>query len=651
MALGRDKTQGPAIAIAVLVFGAFAVVSTWPLSRYLDTHLPGSAAFDNVTFLWSFWWVRTILASAGDLFHTGFLFHPFGTGLAMHTHAFFNAFVGATLFADLPIVQAQNLVLVGSIALNGVCAYLLAWWLTRHRAAALVAGLYFVASPYFPGHLQGHFNLVPAWTLPLFALTWLRSLDRTSPASAVAAGVVFAAAAWTDYYYAAYLVAFALVVVAVRWVGIRWIVAAARPRTNVDRLLEVLCLLLVGAVVLIRITGGGVFFVDDVRISATTGLPLATAAWGLLFVRLWRVKRPWPAVSWTTGASPWRDLKLVGLAGSVAAAGTFPILREAVALLQSGSYMTPPGFLRSAAEGVDPLSLVSGNPFHPLWGGLISRFYAAAEINVVENTAYVGLVVLVTFVLTRGFSRLPPATRLWRVTAVVFLIWALGPYLRVLGENTGLYLPAALLRLLPAASNLRIPGRAMVMVYLSLSVLLAYALSAWSPRRGRGRLPLAAAVVVVIADFAATPPPLLSFQTPAVYRTLAGLPHGAVLELPMGIRDGFAEYGRLDHRVLVYQATHGKPIVGGFVARMTDTLLQQHLDSPLFGPLLDLSAGTIPDAETLERLRRDGPALLRSHGIRYIVLAEDAAPVLRDVVLAWPLARITDDGGLLLEVP
>ena len=43
---------------------------------------------------------------------------------------------------------------------------------------------------------------------------------------------------------------------------------------------------------------------------------------------------------------------------------------------------------------------------------------------------------------------------------------------------------------------------------------------------------------------------------------------GAVLELPLGIRDGFGEYGVLDSRVQDHQTLHEKPLVGGFVSRM-----------------------------------------------------------------------------------
>lgn len=639
----------PSVAAAAVLFLLLAIVLTWPLVLHLDTHIPGPIPFDNVAFLWNFWWVREVLSSPTTLFETHALFHPYGTGLAAHTHTFLNAFIGATLLSGLSIVAAQNVVIIGSLALNGFCTYLLVWRLTRHQTASLIAGLYFAASPYFAGHVLGHFNLVPAWSLPLFALLWLRALDRASYPSAIGAGVFFASVIWIDYYYGAYLLAFLVITLMVRGIAVRWRTVPTQPPHAFDRLLDALCVLLLCAVIVIRVTGGGVFDVAGIRISATTGLPPLTAVWVLIAVRLWRRWRPIPLVSRRENATPFRDLALAMVAGGVTAVGIFPVLREAARLWLDDGYVTPPGFLRSAAEGVDPIGLIAGNPFHPVWGGAVTWLYDVADINVIESTAWFGVVAIGVCVATRGFATLPPEARLWRVTALVFLIWALGPYLRLLGENTGLYLPAALLRLLPVASNLRIPGRAVVMVYLSLSVLLAYAMVAMPSLRSRTRL--AAIASLILIDFAPAPPALLRLDQPAVYRALADMPSGAVLELPMGIRDGFGEDGALDHRLLFYQSIHDKPMAGGFVARMTDTLKQEHLESPLFGPLLELSSGNVPAPESLTALREDGSVLLEANGIHYVVLARTAHPLLRETVAAWPLRLVTsDDERELFEV-
>src|SRR5438270_1368922 len=139
-------------------FLAIAMVWSLPLSLHFSTHLPGEAFGDNAVFLWDFWWMRTALASTGGFFHTPYLFAPAGVDLTLHTHIALPAFVGATVLHGLPLVVALNVTTLAALALNGFCAYLLAWRLTHERFASVVAGIIFGCSPYVAAHLNGHFN-------------------------------------------------------------------------------------------------------------------------------------------------------------------------------------------------------------------------------------------------------------------------------------------------------------------------------------------------------------------------------------------------------------------------------------------------------------------------------------------------------------
>ena len=122
--------------------------------------------------------MREALGSGERFFSTPYLFAPYGTDLTLHTHTALNAFAGATMFGGLSPLAALNITILLSLFLNGFCAYLLAWRITRDIGAALVAGLVFGGSPYLAAHLNGHFNLTSAWTLPLFALAVRRCVRR-----------------------------------------------------------------------------------------------------------------------------------------------------------------------------------------------------------------------------------------------------------------------------------------------------------------------------------------------------------------------------------------------------------------------------------------------------------------------------------------
>src|SRR4029077_10413075 len=137
------------------------------------------------------WWVRHGLAPRGlEYFHTTYLFYPFGTSIANHPHTALPAIVAATLLRPVSIVTAQNLLLLAYVFANMSVMYALAWDITRHLTASVLAALVFGLSPYLAVHLLGHFDLVAAWVLPAFALALRRAVRQRSNAAAVAAGLV-----------------------------------------------------------------------------------------------------------------------------------------------------------------------------------------------------------------------------------------------------------------------------------------------------------------------------------------------------------------------------------------------------------------------------------------------------------------------------
>jgi hypothetical protein len=273
--------------------------------------------------------------------------------------------------------------------------------------------------------------------------------------------------------------------------------------------------------------------------------------------------------------------------------------------------------------------------------------YAAMHLDVVEGMAWMGVAVIVALVATRAGWRRRADALVWRVVAVGVFIWALGPSLTIGGLNTGFYLPAALVRFLPVVANARMPGRAMVMVYLAAAVLLAVGMaSAWTRRRGS----VAAVGALVLLDFLPAPFPLYTPDRPAMYATLAALPAGAVLDVPLGVRDGFGEIGALDPRTLYYQTLHDKPMVSGFVARLPATLLPRLQQSPL-SVVLRLSAREVVEPEILDASRTAAAAFLTRSGIRYVIVnTATASSDLQRYVASLPIALVETDGARQLYI-
>ena len=222
------------------------------------------------------------------------------------------------------------------------------------------------------------------------------------------------------------------------------------------------------------------------------------------------------------------------------------------------------------------------------------------------------------------------------------------------GKNAGLILPQTALRVLPLISNARMPGRAMVMVYLALSVIAAIGVAHMNRSRARTIVLLALGTVAVF-DYLAAPFPLYRLDRPAIYETLDQLPgQGVVCELPLGLRNGFGEKGQLDHRVLFYQSIHQRPIIGGFAARLPPSVENSYMRIPVIDTLMRLSAG-----ERLEARDASAPsdviADLRASSIRWVVLNRQTAPpdLVRYVERVLPLKLIEeqDDRALYSVAP
>lgn len=655
-------------AVHLLAAGLFAVLAialTWPLALHLHDAVPGANPGDNLTFVWNFWWIRTAIHTGVSPLWTPALFAPLGTSLVLHSATLLPTAAATLALPHADALATHNIAVIATLFLNGLCAYGAAYSLTRQPAASLVAGLIFAMSPFLTVRLEGHFNVLSAWGLPLLAIAlarFTRSASRAAAVNAMLIACALAALAYTDYYTFIFGVVLVTLFVLLqrRRLGIATAPASASaperagaPRRAIALACAALVLVLIVAMLAIALTGGTDLRLAGVRISAHDTFNLRTAAWllGLVALFAWTGVR----VRLTPRAErielPWRAMLIAAIALTIA---LLPLLIAAVRLFVQGDYVSQTYFWRSAPPGIDIASLVLGNPMHPLYGGLIQSAYAAFGIDRMESVTWLGLVPLLLVAYAAVRLRSQAEVQRWLWVLALFGVWALGPYVMVFGTNTGFMLPQALMRFVPILSNARIPGRAFVMVSLAVAMLAALALAS-VPRR-RAALAAIAAAALIFIDLWPGHPPLTSLDRPAIYDTLRAQPPGAVLELPLGIRDGFGEQGHLDHRVLFYQTLHQHPIAGGFIARLSPRLRQAYDADPLFGPLLSQPQ---PQLQPQPRPRPQAassaqtPANL-SCAIRYVVMPRDLPAATRELMnSAAQLERIAapaDDARELYRI-
>ena len=652
-------------AVAALAFAVLAIGWTFPLTQHLSTHLPGAASGDNVSFLWNFWWMRAALSSHSDVFFTKYLFVPVGTDLTLHTHTALPALVGATIFQSLSITAAQNVTILISVLLNGFCTYLLAHRVTGDFGAALIGGLVFAGSPFIAAHLNGHFNLITAWTIPLFVVCFSRAVSRSGRRPAIA-GAVLGLTAYIDYYYVVFECVLGLYIAALA--AGQWSLSLRGPRSGSRWLTiaaAILIVIFIALIVTVVLTGGLDGPVGPIR-SLRGTFNLWQALWILIGIVIWSYVRPAVHVRRRHSLAVKQAIRSLAITGVVFLLIAAPLAWKAVTLISRGEYVTQTYYWRSAPQGLDIATLALGNPFNPLWGATVQHVYAALGIDAIEANGWLGVapMLLLVWMIRRHAWPTPSqlsslhggnpscVARNWMWLGVIFFIWALGPHLMTAGHNTGMILPQSLLRFLPIINNARIPGRAMVVVYLALAMVTSLALAERRRASTRPLRMLSLVALLLIVDYVPAPFPMVALEHPAVYDLLRNRPEqGAVCELPLGLRDGFGERGVFDDRVLFYQTIHQRPIVGGFVARLPRSVTTAYREDVLLDALLTLSSGNASGVPPMPE-RRLASDKLREDGIRFVILdrTKSSPALINYVDEVLPLTLVGEAEGRSLYV-
>jgi hypothetical protein len=273
---------------------------------------------------------------------------------------------------------------------------------------------------------------------------------------------------------------------------------------------------------------------------------------------------------------------------------------------------------------------------------------------------YLGWVVMGLVGLCLGLHRRRRELSLWLIMTVVFLVFALGPYLH-LGSSEAVQIGGrpiplpflAFFEAFPLFSRISHPFRFVVPALLAMSILAGMGsrllLRGFSTRRrwwGTGAICAAICGEILLASPAVWPIPRSSAAIPDVYSQLE---EGAVLDLPISVPN-------LERGVYTYyQTAHGLPSPYGLNEPVPGRLRQNRLTDFLLylevGRALSLPR-QLPDLELAL-----GAQLLRAQGYRYIVMhkklyTQPKAQMIQSVLegLFGPPTETLKDGVALFEI-
>jgi hypothetical protein len=634
---------------ALLGYVFLALAFTWPLVLHLDTHLTGPVGGDTGVYVWNQWVFRhEVLNERLPLFTREIFSFSRPANLSLHNYTIFQDLLALPLLGHLGVVTTFNVVYLMMIVITGYATFRLAFHVTRRPFESWLAGALFSWSPYLVTRGMGHFSLVAAAPLPVFALLLLDREGRASVRNAVALGATVCWAATTDPYYAVYCVMLGCVFVA--WQAIRITRDPSRPCT-VPRTLDVLLACVAGFAISLVMSGGWQISILGRHVS-THGLYTPM----LLLTVLAVVRAAWPyrrAALSIDRTEILRFVRIASVAVPVAMLILSPVLYAVGVRIMDAGFESSPIRWRSSPPGVDVVSFFLPNPNHPFAPEAIRAWLTPRPDQYLENVASIPLVALLVVGAAIGARWRP--SRIWVAVTAAFGLLALGPFVHVAGFNTHIPGPWAFARYIPIIGLARTPARLSIVVILGVSMLFAGALSHLGDRWPRRRpLLLSAMALGLLFELSPVPRLLYSASVPAFYTRVALDPRDVTLmELPVGVRDGTSSVGDFTARSQFFQTVHGKPLVGGYLSRVSRKRIAQLRQDPLLDALITLSEGGTLDGVREAALVERGPEFIRRGRIGYVVIDNERTPPrLRNfAVRALQLRHVAAEGSYDLFAP
>ena len=642
------RSRAPIHILVIGLYATLALVLTWPLVRYLGTHVPGSAtwAFDEYTFVWNSWWLRYSLFELGQnpltSTHT---FYPLGISLVLYTYNLFNALLSLPLQPFLSLPAISNLTFLLATVLSGYGAFLLLEYLIRdtENAARNVhptpIGLQSAGPQPAPDGVE-------STTGPSFPVSVLAYL------AAFLSGLIYA--------FGSYRLVYAAIGHYDMW-STAWIPFYTFFLIKTIREPRMRNAILAGIFLALAMLSEMIFGVFLGMLTVII----------LLFVTGRRARRQ------VAGGL----LALLGrlvVLGLVATLLYLPILGPVLGEMFGGYELA--GWGDAEKLSVDLMGLVTPTALHPLGGDWVETLQQTREGTSRfrdVNTLFLGWAGLALALV--GALRYGRRLAAWITSFVVFSLFSLGPLLQINSRSTfdldGLIvnfpLPFIVLHYIPLVKANRVPNRFSVVLMLSLAVLAGFG-AYWLLKKAAGAKHRVAGWVAIscslllaallLFEHWSIPLPLTDARIPPVYQQVAADPDDfAILQLPMGWRNSFGVQGAENTQTQYFQTYHHKRLLSGNISRNPPFKFDYFRRVPILDSLITIQDYGEVDEERRAADQATAAEFVSFYDIRYVVVAPGVPgrpPYIdtRDEAVAYveevlPVERVYDrDGWLLYRV-
>jgi hypothetical protein len=646
----RDS-RGSSHAAALAAYVVVAIAFSWPLPLNIGTHLTGVPGGDTGVYVWNQWVFRHEVVDEGHLpYFTDRIFAlTETTNLSLHNYTAFQNLLALPLIGTLGVVTTFNLIYLLMTVLTAYATFLLARHVTGQAAEAWLAGALFAWSPLLVTRGTEHFSLVAAAPLAMFLLILAKADGHERFRDAVALGATEWLAASTDVYYAVYCLLIGAIFLAARIVAIHRSPLAGRS-IAIRWALDVLILSMGGFIAALAVSGGWQISIMGRPLPIHSLYTPVMALTILVAIRVaWELR-----TSLLPASGLWQLVRFSLAAGVVATFLLSPVLYATAVRFRTWGQLDPSRiFWRSSPAGVDVLAVLLPNPNHPLAPSAFVDWLNSLPVRYMEGLVSVPLVAIATIFVAWRAGWVP--SRWWAGITALFGLLALGPFIHIAGVNTYVPGPWAFLRYVPILGLTRSPSRFSVVLMLGVAILFATALVALTRRYpAKRRLIVTTVGALLLFELLPAPRPLYSAAIPRIYQHVKDAPSDLrLIELPVGARDGTSSVGNFTARSQFYQTFHEKPLVGGYLSRVSRQRIDAMRSNEMIDALLVLSEGGNISDEAKARLIDLGPIWTERSKIGFVVIdrARTSEPLRTFATRALRLEHVESDGDLELYRP
>ncbi len=156
--------------VVFLSYALLFIAMSFPLVLDFNSSIIGSGP-DPYQYIWNADTFARSLWSGENPFYTDRVAYPFGLSLVMHTYT---PIIGMVNLVLANPYLSCNLVLLFSIGVGGLGAYLFAKDFMDSKALAFASGLCFAFSPYISSHLLEHYHLILIAPVPFYFRSLLK---------------------------------------------------------------------------------------------------------------------------------------------------------------------------------------------------------------------------------------------------------------------------------------------------------------------------------------------------------------------------------------------------------------------------------------------------------------------------------------------